>query len=306
METRTSKFLLDRQIQEVSEAKGSALGLSVLTWNVLARNYSTPKHYPYLENDVKDMDARKPLLSEEIVRFSPDIICLQEVDKTDTGFYSSIFPEGEYSFNYVKKAASADGSCILLRKKAFEVVETEIIEHIDPDKGKKGSLVSLVVVAKYIEKELPFYVITATTHFKADWITSFSHIRVSQAKEILQVIEKKRDKCVDLLGENKGNLAVIVCGDFNDVPSSLATQEFLNHKELALKNPFSDVPFTLYQKFGDNLAKSTYDYILHTDNLKVMKTISPPNPEKLRDDGLLSREYPSDHLSLYCELAFMS
>lgn len=304
MVSRSTKFLLDRQLQEVAEVKDPQLGISVLTWNVLARNYSTSKHYPYLENEIKDMESRKPLLSEEITRFNPDVICLQEVDKKDTDFFSSIFKEGEYSFSYIKKPAVQDGNCIMI-KKTFEVLETEIIEHIDPDKGTKGGLVSQVVVAKYARKDLPFYMIVATSHFKADWQTSFSRIRLSQAKDILQVVEKKKEKCLELLGDNKSNLAVIVCGDFNEVPTGDAAQEFLNHKELALKNPFTDVPFTLYQTFGDYLAKQSIDYLLHTENLKVTKKISHPEQEKLRKDGLLSLEYPSDHLSLYCELAFI-
>jgi len=301
---RSNKYLLDRQLQEVADIKDLKLNISVLTWNVLARNNSTPKDYPYLEKEITDIECRKPRLSEEISRFSPDVICLQEVDKKDTAFFKSIFPEGEYSFSFIKKPSSGDGSCIMI-KKTYEVLETELIEHIDPDKGKKANLVSLVVVAKYVSKDLDFYLIVATTHFKADWQTSFSHIRVSQAKEILQVIEKKREKCLELLGENKNNLAVLVCGDFNDVPTSPAAQEFLSHKELALKNPFADVPFTLFQTYGTYLVKLPVDFILHTENLKVTKKITHPDDEKLRKDGLLSLEYPSDHLSLYCELAFV-
>jgi len=73
-----------------------------------------------------------------------------------------------------------------------------------------------------------------------------------------------------------------------------------------LTSVFHEEPFTLFQTYGDNLftIKNTFDYVFHSENLWLVQKIGPPLKEKLRDDGLLSQEFPSDHLSLYCTLSF--
>jgi len=301
----TSSHLLGRQIQEISQVKDSKFLLRVLQWNCLARCYTSPKHFPTLSREIVEFDNRKDLISQEIKSYQADVICLEEVDKTDLKFFRGLYPEEEYSFSYAKKPHSRDGTCIMI-KKTFEVIEEEIIEHTN-EENQKDNLISQLVVAKHFDKGLQVCLIVATCHLKADtWTSSCSHTRLRQAKQIVEAIEKKQKKCLEILGQKKENIFVIVCGDFNDHPGTKPTEEFLKRRELGLKSAYHDTEYTLFQMYGFNeyTLKSVVDYVMYSDNLILTKKMNPTEPDRIGPDGLLAKEYPSDHLSLFCELAF--
>jgi len=295
---QTNPHLLNRQIQQVEEIPNSKLTFSVLQWNTLARCYTSSKHFPLLPREAIDFEVREKLLSQEIKSYNADVICLEEVDKTDLQFFKSLYSENEYSFSYAKKPHSKDGICILI-KRPFELMEEEMIEHTNENKEKQN-LVSQVVVAKQKKGDLEICLIVASCHLKA---ANFPQVRLNQAKQIIEVIEKKKQKYMEL-GYKKENMIVLVCGDFNDCHESESTQEFLQHKDLNLKSAFEDVEYTLFQKYGNRefTIKGVFDYVLHSDNLILTKKIGPPETQ-ISEDGLLSLEFPSDHLSLFCELS---
>jgi len=296
--------LLNRQIQTVHDVTDPKFSLRVLQWNALARCYTSPKHYPLLSREIVEFDNRKDLISKEIKSYEADIICLEEVDKTDLKFFNSLYPE-TYSFSHAKKPHSRDGTCIMI-KKSFEIIEEAIIEHTN-EEGQKDNLISQIVVAKHFDKEIQVCLIVVTCHLKADtWTASCEHVRLRQAKQIIEAIEKKKQLCLELLGQKKENIFVIVCGDFNDNPGAKPTEEFLSHKELSLKSAYHDAEYTLFQMYGYNeyTLKSVVDYVMYSDNLVLTKKLSPPEEGKIGKDGLLDKEFPSDHLPLFCEFAF--
>ena len=303
MEPTTTTHLLGRQLQGVVHIENSKLNLSVLQWNVLARCYTSPKHYPLLSRQIVEFDNRKDLISQEIKSYNADVICLQEVDKKDSKFFRSLYPEEEYSFSFVKKPQSSDGTCIMI-KKNFGVIEAEIVEHINEERDKKDNLVSQIVVAKHSSKEVETYLIVAACHLKADgWTVPCGDIRLRQAKQLIEAIEKQKEKCWSLAENKEKSVIVIVCGDFNDHPENAPTQEFLKNPQISMKSAFIDEPYTLNQMYGYNeyWLKSVVDYVLYSDNLVLSRKIKPPAEGKVGPDGLLSENFPSDHLSLYCE-----
>mgnify|MGYP002621547698 CR=1 FL=1 len=81
---------------------------------------------------------------------------------------------------------------------------------------------------------------------------------------------------MELSKDKASNIGIIVCGDFNDVPNSLTTKEYLSHKELKLKSAFPNEPYTLFQMYGEN------EY--------VIKNQVEYTPEKIYYSLLLGRE----------------
>jgi CCR4-NOT transcription complex subunit 6 len=52
----------------------------VLSYNILCRKYATPQIYGYTPSWALDWDYRKELILSEILSWSADIVCLQEVE----------------------------------------------------------------------------------------------------------------------------------------------------------------------------------------------------------------------------------
>jgi len=296
----TAQYLLNRQVQQVNESTSSKLTFSILQWNTLATCYTGQSHYPYLSKEVLAFNERSKLISQEIKSYNADVICLEEVDKNDLEFFKSLYSREEYSFSYIKKPHSKDGICIMIRK-PFEVFDEEMIIHTKEETKEKQNLVSQVVVAKQKKDDLEVCLIVTACHLKA---ANFPLVRLHQARQLIEVIENKKQKCMDL-GYAKENIFIVVCGDFNTNPESEPVQEFLQHKDFNLKSVFDDFEYTLFQTYGDNVwtSKEVVDFVMHSDSLNVTKRSGPQDSSKVGEKGLLSSEFPSDHLSLFCELS---
>jgi len=302
------RHLLNRQIKYIKRTQNSQLKFSVLQWNTLAKCYTSTKHFPTVAEEFLDFNYRKDFIQQEIKSFNADIICLQEVDVRDLEFFKSLYSEQEYSFSWIKKPHSKDGICIMIRKEKFEVVDTELIIHTKEDRIQQENLVSQVVVAKHTNQNCQAYVIVASCHFKAATLANpCTDTRVRQASQIMEVMENKRQKCLNQLGAKEENVISLVCGDFNDSPNSAPVHEFLKNKEIGFKGAFDTEPYTLFQKYGsrDYIIKSVLDHVLYSKNLVLTKKISPPEEELVEEKGLVCENFPSDHLSLFAEFSLL-
>lgn len=293
----TKDHLLGRKIIEVNSPNSEALQLSVLQWNVLARCYSKPSYYPLLEPSIVEFDDRKGLIEQEIKSYNADIICLEEVDKKDVAFFSSLYPNTEYSFFFPKKPYSSDLTCILIRN-SLQIIESKVIEHASND-GKKFK-VSQMVVAKHPSG---VYLLIVACHLKADTYTSFADVRLKQTQESTKELEECSAKY-----SKEGKVITVIGGDFNARPDSETVKEFLLNQTLNLKSVFHDEPYTMFQMVGDNeyRVKTVIDHVLYSDNLHLTHKIEAPAEGSVGEDGLLSPGFPSDHLSLYCSFTFRS
>jgi len=296
----SSLYLLNRQVRQMNEGTNSRLTFSVLQWNSLASCYTSDKHYPYAPKEILVFDERSKLIAQEIKSYNADVICLEEVDKNDLEFFKSLYSREEYSFSYIKKPHTKDGICIMIRK-PFEVFDEEMIIHTKEETNEKQNLVSQVVVAKQKKDDLEVCLIVTACHLKA---ADFPLVRLHQSRQLIEVIQQKKQKCMDL-GYAQENIFVVVCGDFNANPQSECAQIFLQHKDLNLKSVFDDLEYTLFQTYGENAwtSKDVVDFVMHSDSLVVTKKNGPPDSSKVGEKGLFGAEFPSDHLTLFCELS---
>eukprot|EP01083_Nonionella_stella_P064580 168453_1 len=100
----------------------------VLSYNCLAPIYCTQAMYPYVEPYKLEWDYRKYNIKREILRYNPDVICLQEVQHNhfDDYFTKELSKEG-YEGMYRPKSRgnrdpkSVDGCAIFFKSDRFKV-----------------------------------------------------------------------------------------------------------------------------------------------------------------------------------------
>jgi len=274
-----------------------------LQWNTLATCYEFQWKYPKPIRQYVDFSYRKDLIAQEISSYNADIICLEEVDSHDLEFFITIFPYGTYSNHYSKKTYSRDGSLIFIRK-TFQIEEAENFSHYKSNGVDLDNPVSNCVVIKTNNN---CYIIVVATHLKAGIFCRSN--RKLQAEQLADFVVKKKQKYLELLGNNQKDLAVVICGDLNDDPTSSPILALTTNKKLQLQSPFDTMNYTSvcplpiipYLFTFVMISKSTIDYILHSDNIQVTKKISEAKDADIGDKGLPVKEYPSDHISLFCE-----
>jgi mRNA deadenylase, exonuclease subunit and related nucleases len=130
--------------------------------------------------------------------------------------------------------------------------------------------------------------------------------RERHANQVIESVKKKTQKYTQKLAGKNATIGKVICGDFNTKPNSSLIKIF--RKSLGLSTVFGDVKYTFWHYFplflGINAKyKRTVDYVLYSDNLEVIKKLEGPKDEVVGDKGLLSEQFPSDHLDLYCEFA---
>lgn len=141
--------------------------------------------------------------------------------------------------------------------------------------------------------------LVANTHIF--WNPSYPHIKLIQCFYLLEKIS-------EYLNERKLDIPVIICGDFNSLPDSHA-YEFMKNgitkyeklyfsHSLELSSSFEKEP--KFTNFTPDF-KGTLDYIFYNSQLKVSKILEITTEDQIKTIGLPNSEYPSDHLSLYCE-----
>jgi hypothetical protein len=137
----------------------------------------------------------------------------------------------------------------------------------------------------------------ALTHLN-DQSTS-PELRQTQSKFFLETIKEF----------NEENLPIIICGGLNDSPKSLMYKEFLNYGSLESAytkyNSSTGVePYTTVKKVEDKIFQECHDYIWYSsDSLFVSHLLEIPNAETF-EFNIPCLIYPSDHLSLTCEICF--
>lgn len=112
--------------------------LRVFCYNVLAEVYATPDRHFYCPSWAIEWDYRKKLVLQEILKYSGDVICLQEVEaKQYREFFEPELSKFGYQGVFRPKSraktmddwTNVDGCCIFYKRDKFKVLEEVAIEY---------------------------------------------------------------------------------------------------------------------------------------------------------------------------------
>ncbi|KAK9711103.1 RNA exonuclease ngl2 [Basidiobolus ranarum] len=223
------------------------LKFTILTYNVLAQCLIKRTLFPYATKKALRWGHRKTNILNEILSLSPDIVCLQELDKYEE-FFGPELKNAGYDGRYHQKEGNSekDGCAILWKKDKFSHVNhykilydrDEItsgdesysqintqaqgsvenaeqqaandIPVVRPETLLRTRNIGLVVALKANSEEKGEYGLTITSSHLY-WRPYADSIRMRQALHLKKVVHKFNAQY---------NFPVLLCGDFNFQPNS--------------------------------------------------------------------------------------
>ncbi|WVZ69726.1 hypothetical protein U9M48_018465 [Paspalum notatum var. saurae] len=210
----------------------------VLSYNILA-DYLAHEHrvlYVGIPSFMLDWNWRKNKLLQEFSWWSPDILCLQEVDKF-TDLEQEMAREGYNGIWKMRTGKAADGCAIFWKTTRFQLCHEEDIEF--NKLGLRDNVAQLCV----LESVVPRNVQTDSTNL------STSSSNPQQAKQVvicnIHVLYNPKRGDIKLgqvrtlldraytLSKMWNNAPVILCGDFNSTPKS-PLYNFVSEQKLNL------------------------------------------------------------------------
>ncbi|CAG9327040.1 unnamed protein product [Blepharisma stoltei] len=250
---------------------------TVMTWNTLSDQLSG--FFPLVADEYLAWNHRSQRILHELDSIGADLYCLSEIDHYDDFIVPWMNEKGFAGIYQKKRGWHRDGICLLYNKK-FSVSSQEAWYF------PNSNQFALVVKLNFASIEF----IVVATHLKS--MHECEEERAIQMEYLLQ----KLDLCA-------GNLPLIMCGDFNTEPGS-KTYNILSEHRLSFKSVYNkegiEPIFTTF-KFRDEFERKTVDYIW-IKGFDVACVLSMPSEETIGEKGLPSQIYPSDHLSLACQL----
>jgi len=229
---------------------------------------------------------------EELVRYQPDILCLQEVDHfplleralSSLGYEGHFVSKPDSPCIYLPSNSGPDGCALFYKKDQWEVVgevhsKTLEVWHV------QSNQVAIAVNLRH--KSTKSEVCVATTHLKARIGALLATLRNEQGKDLLA-----------WLSTVKQHRPLILTGDFNADPSEAVVRTI--KEELASAYPDS-TPFTTWKIRETGEQKSILDYIFHSAGIQASATLDMPTEQQIGIDRLPSLAFPSDHLSMVAD-----
>ncbi|MEZ6017417.1 MAG: endonuclease/exonuclease/phosphatase family protein [Planctomycetota bacterium] len=265
--------------------------LVVVTWNVLADSLSDA--FPKVPASELSWTHRSRNILAELTLERPfgrlpDLICLQEVDRFDElaaglareGFVGTWFP----------KAEGRDGVALFHLSTALERVPLD-----DPEastlrfRQPSGEPASQVALVERFRRPEGSTLLVATTHLRAK--VGHEAERLAQAQQL----------CAHLARVRSAGEPLVVAGDFNDTPDSLAVSAMLG-APLGLASAYGSHhaargAWTTW-KIREHETQRVIDYVFHTAELAALELLDAPAPHEVGPQRLPDRQFPSDHLNL--------
>lgn len=266
---------------------------------------------------------RKYLILEEILTYRPDVLCLQEVDHyfdtfqpvlASLGYQSSFCPKPCSPCLDVHNNNGPDGCALFFNRRRFQLLHTA---HLRLSAMLlKTNQVAIVATLRCRFTCRVFCV--AVTHLKAR--SGWEVFRSAQGAHLLQQLcelttqshPEMDDESRTRVGESQEGIPLVVCGDFNAEPSEEVYRRFMT-SPLGLDSAYkclsedgnTEPPYTSWKIRPSGESCSTLDYIWYSERtLQVDAVLKIPSEEQIGPDRLPSYHYPSDHLSLVCDLSF--
>ncbi|KAI9137825.1 Endonuclease/exonuclease/phosphatase [Paraphysoderma sedebokerense] len=227
---------------------------AIFCYNILSEKYASPKMYGYTPSWALSWETRRENVKSEIIAFSPDIICLQEVEmcQYDDYFKPRMMEEGGYDSVFWPKSRartmtewerkSVDGCATFFRTSRYTLIEKHLIEFNQialrrPDFHKSEDVYNrlmtkdnIAVVTLLENKETGTRMLVANCHIH--WDPTYRDVKLVQVAMLMEELEKlaleysPSDSDVNYTGPIR--LPTLICGDFNSTPDS-GVYELLSH-----------------------------------------------------------------------------
>ncbi|XP_026112308.1 nocturnin [Carassius auratus] len=298
--------------------------IRIMQWNILAQALGEGKDgFVRCPMEALNWSERKYLILEEILTYRPDVLCLQEVDHyfdtfqpvlASLGYQSSFCPKPCSPCLDVHNNNGPDGCALFFNRRRFQLLHTS---HLRLSVMMlKTNQVAVVATLRCRLTGQVFCV--AVTHLKAR--SGWESFRSAQGAHLLQQLcdlttqshTEMDDENRTRVWESEEGIPLVVCGDFNAEPSEEVYRRFLS-SSLGLDSAYkclsedgnTEPPYTSWKIRPSGESRSTLDYIWYSERaFQVDAVLRIPNEEQIGPDRLPSYHYPSDHLSLVCDLSF--
>lgn len=257
------------------------------------------------------------MILEEILTYRPDIVCLQEVDHyydtfqpimASLGYQGSFMAKPWSPCLDVEQNNGPDGCALFYRRSRFSLQATAHLRLSAMMLPTNQVAIVQTLNCQATGQQL----CVAVTHLKAR--SGWERLRSAQGADLLQSL---RSITSGRGGTSQsqampGSIPLVVCGDFNAEPSEDVYRRFsssplgLNSAYKLLSSDGETEPaYTTWKIRPSGESCSTLDYIWYShDALSVECLLDIPTEEQIGPDRLPSYHYPSDHLSLLCDIKF--
>ncbi|MFT7807432.1 nocturnin-like isoform X1 [Arapaima gigas] len=281
--------------------------IRVMQWNILAQALGEGQdNFIHCSADALNWAERKYLILEEILTYEPDILCLQEVDHyydtfspvlASLGYYCTFQPKPCSPCLEVDGNNGPDGCALFVRHSRFLLEESMSLQ-LAP-----ATLFSnqVAIVQKLRCRDTDQQLCVAVTHLKAR--SGWEQLRCAQGSDLLRILEQATEGT---------HIPLLVCGDFNAEPSEDVYRQFATSGlgldsacKLLSADSQSEPPYTTWKIRPSGESCHTLDYIWYSrGTLRVDAVLDFPTEEQIGPNRLPSYNYPSDHLSLVCDISF--
>jgi len=298
---------------------------SVVQYNALARSFADAKSFPYVDEATLDYEQRKhrillQVLDPAVVGMPPHLIAMEEMEEDDyNNFFLEEFKKKGYASRFHAKRDGHKDGCMIawqtatfIRARGRYVPDFGTGVHVGDLPGKSQIYIYVDLIHAITGRCIRF----AATHFKAK--VGHEEVRLQQAKAIVEHMKGDYKSGGDCSYDE-----LILCGDFNDVPSSLFYNYLQGQEDLPMESCYvkfpsdynldaeedespltysHEAPFTTYKK-RDTTIRRTIDYIWATKGLSPTAVLDIKD-DCIRDKGLPNCFYPSDHMLIGAALRF--
>ncbi|XP_045205264.2 nocturnin-like [Mercenaria mercenaria] len=291
--------LIHRDFVEICSDTGDVV--RVMQWNILAHGLSGgADNFIKCPKEALELESRKLRVLEEVTRYRPTVMCLEEVDFYEYLFdnlsklgYAGIFsPKPDSPCLYQNGNIGPDGSAIFYDTSKLVLSKSDSI--ILKEDGYQSNHVTIIAQFQTnTDDPKMFYV--GVTHLKAK--------RGYEGKRKLQ-----GEFLSNYLQENCNDAPVIYCGDFNAEPIEPVYSVMklcaigLSSAYTVLSGNNTEPKYTTWKIRPKGEECHTIDYIWYSNKgLKVKSVLDVASEEEIGKNRLPSFKYPSDHLSLVCD-----
>ncbi|TKY84717.1 hypothetical protein EX895_005797 [Sporisorium graminicola] len=251
-------FDADKDANETTQESFNAL-----SYNILFDRYATPQMYGYTPSWALAWDYRKEFILQEVMSYSADICCLQEVGVEQyEDYFLHHLSQQEYEGVFYPKSRArtmrdeekrrVDGCAIFFKSNKWQLIEKQLVEFNQialqrPDLKNSEDMYNRVMtkdniaVIALLENRLSgSRLVVANVH--THWDPQFRDVKLVQVAMLMDEVEKAGARFAKLPAKpsvaegyppppkytHANQIPTIICGDFNSVPET-GVYDFLSN-----------------------------------------------------------------------------